>query len=123
MNALHLTTERLVQLRSDARLERETIMEHLVRDGEDPAIAYAETPEVDDFVVRALRDEMLEDRGLLAEFGLARLAARAGGSDARIHQQNADRVEFELLREIAASAPPLTVAVWRAGQELQVHGD
>ncbi|WP_053354056.1 hypothetical protein [Leucobacter musarum] len=121
MTTLHLTTERLVQLRSDARLERQTILEHRVRDGEDPAEAFAEVPDVDDFVVLALRDEMLEERGLLAEFGLARLAARAGGADAEIHRRNADRVEFELLREIALSAPPLTVAVWRAGQELRVH--
>ncbi|MFD5601008.1 hypothetical protein ACFWHR_13245 [Leucobacter sp. NPDC058333] len=121
MTTLHLTTERLVQLRSEARLERQTIMEHRVRDGEDPAIAYAETPDIDDFVVLALRDELLEARGQLAEFGLARLAGRAGGSDAEIHRRNADRVEFELLREIAASAPPLTVAVWRAGQGLEIH--
>ena len=115
-----MTTERLLRLRADARLERDTMMEHRVRDGEDPATAYAEVPEVDDLVVLALRDEMLEDRGQLAEFGLARLAARSGGPDAQEHQRNADRVEFELLREIAASAPMLTPAVWRASGGLDV---
>lgn len=115
-----MTTERLQRLRSDARVERETMMEHRVRDGEDPAIAYAEVPEVDDLVVLALRDEMLEDRGRLAEFGLARLAALSGGPDAREHRRNADRVEFELLREIAATVPQLTVAVWRVSSRLDV---
>ncbi|WP_255572614.1 hypothetical protein [Leucobacter tenebrionis] len=117
---MDMTTERLVQLRAEARVERDTMMEHRVRDGEDPATAYAEVPEIDDLVVLALRDEMLEDRGQLAEFGLARLAARSGGPDAQEHRLNADRVEFELLREIAAAAPPLTVAVWRASHDLQV---
>jgi hypothetical protein len=116
-----MTTERLQRLRSDARLERDTILEHRMRDGEDPATAVAEVPVVDELVVLALRDEMLEDRGQLAEFGLARLAARSGGPDAREHRRNADRVEFELLREIAAAAPMLTVAVWRAGSGLDVE--
>lgn len=116
-----MTTERLLQLRADARIERDTMMEHRVRDGEDPATAYAEVPQVDDLVVLALRDEMLEHRGQLAEFGLARLAARSGGPDAGEHRRNADRVEFELLREIAAAAPMLTAAVWRASGDLEVE--
>ncbi|QIM15891.1 hypothetical protein G7067_04785 [Leucobacter insecticola] len=115
-----LTTERLLKLRADAHLERQTIMEHRVRDGEDPAIAYAETPEVDDFVVLAIRDEMLEDRGQLAEFALARLAALAGGPEAAEHQRATDRVEFELMRDIAAAVPELTVAVWRVSDRLDV---
>lgn len=115
-----MTTERLQRLRSEARLERDTILEHRMRDGEDPAVAVAEVPDVDELVVLALRDEMLEDRGRLAEFGLARLAARSGGPDAREHRRNADRVEFELLREIAAGVPELTVAVWRVSHDLDV---
>ncbi|WP_053384225.1 hypothetical protein [Leucobacter celer] len=115
-----MTTERLQRLRSDARLERDTILEHRMRDGEDPATAVAEVPEVDELVVLALRDEMLEDRGQLAEFGLARLAALSGGPDAHEHRRNADRVEFELLREIAAEVPQLTVAVWRVSHRLDV---
>ncbi|WP_258566678.1 hypothetical protein [Leucobacter luti] len=80
---LQVSADRLQQLRSDARLERDTILERRVRGGEDPAIAVEEAPEVDDFVVLALRDELLEDSGRLAEFGLARLAARAGGRKRR----------------------------------------
>ena len=119
---MHLTTERLLKLRADARLERETILEHRVRDGEDPAIAYEETPDVDDFVVISLRDELLEHRGQPAEFGLARLAALSGGPDAVEHQRTTDRVEFELLRDIAAAVPELTVAVWRVGNRLNIAG-
>ncbi|MFT4232966.1 MAG: hypothetical protein QM606_09360 [Leucobacter sp.] len=115
-----MTTARLQRLRDDARLERETLMEHRVRDGQDPADAFAEVPEVDDLVVRALRDELLEHRGQLAEFGLARLAASSGAPDAREHRRNADRVEFELLRQIAAEVPQLTVAVWRMSHGLDI---
>lgn len=117
---MNLTTERLLQLRADAHLERQTILEYRVRGGQDPAIAYEEVPELDDFIVAALRDELLEDRGQLAEYGLARLAARASNDDAAIHQANADRVEFELLREIAAAVPGLAVAVWRAAGKLDI---
>lgn len=116
-----ITPERLAELRADARLERDTILERRVRGGQDPAIAVEEVPEVDAFVVLTLRDELLEAEGRLAEFGLARLAARAGGPDAEEHRRNADRVEFELLRTIAAAAPDLTVAVWRAGEHLNAE--
>lgn len=117
---MNFTTERLLQLRADAQLERATILEYRVRRGEDPAAAYAETPEIDDFVVTAIRDELLEERGKLAEFGLARLAASSGSSDAEIHRANADRVEFDLLREIASAVPELTVAVWRLAARLNI---
>lgn len=120
MIPVSLSTERLIKLRADAHLERITTLESRVRAGEDPATAYAETPEIDDLVVLTLRDEMLEERDQLAEFGLARLAARAGGPDAAEHQRNTDRVEFALLREIAAEVPELTVAVWRLSDRLQV---
>lgn len=113
-------TEKLLKLRSDARIERLTILEHLVRMGQDPATAYAEVPAIDDFVVAALRDEMLEERGQLAEYGLTRLVARSDAEDAAIHQANADRVEFELLREIAERVPELTVAVWRMASRLDL---
>lgn len=93
-----------------------------MRSGHDPATAYAETPEVDDFVVIAIRDELLEDRGKLAEFGLARLATRAGGTDAHEHQLTTDRIEFDILREIAAALPELTVAVWRLSHRLNIPG-
>lgn len=117
---LTMSTDRLQRLRQSARIERDTILEHRMRDGEDPATAIAEVPEVDDFVVLALRDELLEDRGQLAEFALARLAQRTGGPDSDAHRRNADRVEFELLREIAEGAPVLTVAVWRVADRLDI---
>lgn len=109
---ISVTSERLARLRADARLERETTLERLVRAGQDPAVAVAEAPEIDEIVVEVLRDELLEARGQLVEFGLARLAARAGGTEAAAHRESADRVEFALLREIAEAAPELTVAVW-----------
>lgn len=117
---MQLTTERLIRLRDDARLERDTMMERRVRDGEDPAQAFDEMPSVDEFVVLTLRDELLEERGQLAEFGLARLAARSSGPDARLHRQNADRVEFGLLREIAAAVPQLTIAVWQCAAHIEL---
>ncbi|MBK0417692.1 hypothetical protein JD276_01395 [Leucobacter sp. CSA1] len=116
-----LTTERLIRLRADARLERNTLLEHRGRMGEDPASSISEMPSVDEFVVQALRDEMLEERGRLAEFGLARLAAHRGGPEADLHRRDADRVEFELLREIAAQVPELTRAVWSLASRLDVE--
>ncbi|UTX54864.1 hypothetical protein KI794_13765 [Leucobacter aridicollis] len=121
MGHVNLPSERLQKLRDDARIERETILEYRVRGGQDPAVAYEETPELDDFVVAALRDELLEDRGQLAEYGLARLAAQSSSPDADTHRVNADRVEFELLREIADSVPELAIAVWRAAGKLNVE--
>lgn len=115
-----VTTEQLLRMRADARIERDALLEHRMRDGQDPAVAIAETPEVDEFVVHALRDEMLEDRGQLAEFALARLAARSTAPDAEEHRRTADRVEFDLLREIAAEVPELTPAVWAAARHLEV---
>lgn len=113
-------SEQLKLLRSYARIERETALEARVRGGQDPSVAFEEVPEIDELVVLSLRAERLEERGQLAEFALARLAARAGGPDAAEHARNADRVEFEILREIAAEFPELTVAVWRAGDHLDL---
>ncbi|MGO3148270.1 MAG: hypothetical protein ACTIJ6_11400 [Leucobacter sp.] len=117
---MNLTTERLQKLRADARLERLTFLEHRVRMGEDPAVAFDLVPEVDVLVVLALRDELLEERGQLAEWSLARLAAHSDNADAAVHQANADKVEFELLREIADSVPELTVAVWKSADRLDL---
>lgn len=116
---MKITSERLEQLRNFARIERTAIMEYRGREGEDPLATLAELPSVDEFVVRELRDEMLEHRGQLAEFALARLASRSSDADALEHRANADRVEFELLREIAASNPELTVAAWAAAGRLE----
>lgn len=114
-----IASERLEQLREFARIERTAIMEYEGREGEDPLTTLADLPSIDEFVVRELRDEMLESRGQLAEFSLARLAAMGEGDDATTHQMNADRVEFELLREIAEHNPELTVAAWAAAGRLQ----
>lgn len=90
------------------------MMEQQGRLGEDPLTTLSDLPSVDELVVRELRDELLEERGQLAEFAMARLIAQGDGDEARIHRDNADRVEFELLREIAAANPELTVAAWTA---------
>lgn len=123
-----VTAERLEQLRLFARIERDTILEHMMRDGRDPADAVVEVPSVDEFVVTALRDDLLEERGQLAEFALARLAGRASGDSAvselsaEAHRRDADLVEFALLREIAVLAPELTPAVWSLSGKLYVGG-
>ena len=110
----------MAQLRGFARAERDAILEHRGRDGEDPLVTLADLPSVDELVVRELRDQMLEDRGRLAEFSMTRLASMGSGPDAAEHRANADRAEFELLREIAADNPELTVAAWAAADRLQV---
>lgn len=115
-----LTDERLSRLRSNAVLERDTILERNGREGEDPATSFEEVPSVDEFMVFALRDELIEERGLLAEFSMARLAALSSGTDAAGHQRSADRFEFDVLREIADRVPELTIAVWSVAARLNV---
>lgn len=94
-------------------------MEWRGREGEDPLTTLADLPSIDEFVVRELRDELLESRGQLAEFTLARIAAFGDTDESAGHRANANKVEFELLREIAADNPELTVAVWEAAGRLQ----
>lgn len=113
------STEQLERLRGFARIERMALLEQRGRLGEDPAESLAELPSVDEFVVRELRDELLGERGRLAEFLLARLAGQSSGPDAAVHRGNADRLEFELLREIAEAYPMLTSAVWHAAGRLE----
>ena len=96
------------------------MMEHRGRLGEDPLATLEDLPSIDELVVRELRDEMLERRGQLAEFAMARLIASGDGDEATIHRNNADEVEFELLREIAAGNPELTVAAWAAAGRLSL---
>lgn len=115
---VYVTDERLEQLRSFARIERDALLEHEGRAGVDPLQTLARMPTVDEFVVIELRNELLEERDQLAEFSLARLAGRGSGGDAAAHRQNADRVEFELLQEIADACPELTVAVWQVAGRL-----
>lgn len=116
---MHITSQQLDRLRNFARIKREAILEHEGRNGEDPLTTLISVPSVDEFVVHELRNELLEERGKLAEFALARLAGRGTGPDAAEHRQNANRVEFELLREIAANCPELTVAVWQVAGRLE----
>ncbi len=117
---MQLTTEQLEQLRTFARIERDAILEREGRLGEDPLTTLIDIPSVDEFVVREIENEMLEERGQLAEFALARLAGRGTAEDAPEHRAAADRVEFELLREIAQGCPELTTAVWQVAGRLQL---
>ena len=73
---MNLPTERLEQLRAFARIERDAILEREGRNGEDPLLTLIDIPSVDEFVVRELENEMMDARGLLAEFAMARLAGR-----------------------------------------------
>ncbi len=116
---MNLTTEQLEELRAFARIERDAILEHEGRNGEDPLTTLIGIPSVDEFVVRELENELLEERGQLAEFALARLAGRGTAPDAAEHRANADAAEFALLREIAEECPELTVAVWTVAGRLQ----
>ncbi|MDI6023771.1 hypothetical protein QBL02_09445 [Leucobacter sp. UT-8R-CII-1-4] len=116
-----LTSERLAQLRNFATIERTAILEYRGREGEDPLTTLSEIPSVDEFVVFELRSELLEERGQLAEFSLARLAGHGSTDEAAEHKRNADHVEFELLREIASACPELTPAVWLVANALDVH--
>lgn len=115
-----LTPERLEQLRTFARIERTAVLELRGREGEDPLVTLASIPSVDEFVVYELRNELLESRDQLAEFAMARLAGQGTGEEAAAHRLNADRVEFELLREIAADCPELTPAVWLVADRLEL---
>jgi hypothetical protein len=107
----------IVRLRADARLELDVLIEHHARDGEDPWEFLQELPTVDELVVVALRDEALDAQGKTAEYLLARLASETSRADAAELRASADRLEYEILREIAHRHPELTHAVWRlAGQ-------
>ncbi|MGK0722239.1 hypothetical protein [Leucobacter sp. W1478] len=116
---MNVTTEHIEQLRAFARIERDAILEREGRNGEDPLLTLIDIPSVDEFVVRELENEMLEERGQLAEFAMARLAGRGTADDAPAHRTNADQLEFALLREIAESCPDLTIAVWQVAGRLQ----
>ena len=120
---MRVSEAQLGHLRDIARIERNAMLEHLGREGQDPAESLILVPSIDELVVRELRDELLEQRGRQAEFLLARLAGRSSADDAAVHRSNADELEFELLREIAASCPELTAGVWEAAGRLGVRAD
>lgn len=115
-----VTPERLLAMRDSARTQRNTMLEHRSRGGQDPAWVLSEVPEIDDLVVIALRDELLESRDQFADFSMIRFASRMDGPNADELRIAADRVEFELMREIAAAVPDLTAAVWRMSGRLRV---
>ncbi|RRJ86857.1 hypothetical protein EG850_07500 [Gulosibacter macacae] len=104
----------LAHLRDLAATERRTIVERRVRRGEDPAEVFAELPEIDDYVVRSLRDDALAAEGLTAEYALARLLQDDVRDDAAEHRRNADAVDARIFRTIGLEHPELTRAVWRA---------
>lgn len=110
---MDLTAVDLPKLRRDAHLERQSIIEHRARDGEDPWDFLPSMPTVDELVVAVLRDDALHDRGLAAQHAMARLAGYSSLDDAQDHKDNADHLEYEVLREIAQVHPELTRAVWR----------
>lgn len=118
-----ISTQRLIELRSDARLERITTMETRGRFGEDPAESLERMPSIDAMVVMMLSDELFEQQGRLAEFKITRMMGRVPGAEGEAHARNADRAEFEVLREIALSCPPLTRAVWELAGHLQLVGE
>lgn len=115
---MRVTEAQLARLREIASIERNVILEHLGREGQDPAESLTIVPSVDELVVRELRDDLLEERGREAEFLLARLAGRSSADDAAEHRRNADELEFSLLREIAEACPALTAGVWEAAGRL-----
>ncbi|WP_437583530.1 hypothetical protein ACSAGD_14690 [Paramicrobacterium sp. CJ85] len=111
-------SQSIEQLRADARVELDVLIEHHSRDGEDPWEFLHALPTVDELVVRALRDDELERRGSMAEYLLARMAQRTNRPDADALRADADRLEYDILREIAHRHPELTRAVWTLAGDL-----
>ncbi len=103
---------RLDQLRREAQLELEVVIEERRRNGEDPWAFMHELPSVDEIVVAGLRDETLHDRGQFTEKFLAQLAANSDAPDAEALRRRADEIEYDALRQVALDRPELTRAVW-----------
>jgi hypothetical protein len=94
----------LDRLRQDARDELAALIELRCRLGEDPWSFLPELPSVDEQVVATLReDRLLCDRWSIARARAHHPAARAG---------EAERFEFDILRDIAIDHPELSTAVW-----------
>lgn len=102
----------LARARSDAALERAVLIENRSRAGEDPHDFLVELPTIDELVVRELLLERIEERGLTAQYLLARLAAASSQTDAGAHRANVDTLELDTLREIGLRYPDLTRTVW-----------
>lgn len=103
----------LARLRRYARDELDVLIEHRCRAGEDPHVFLDELPTVDELVVAELKADALDERGLTAEYTLAKHAGRSDVPDAEAHRANVDKLEYDLLREIALEHPDLTTTVWR----------
>ncbi|WGD37700.1 hypothetical protein [Lysinibacter sp. HNR] len=99
-------------MRHNAQLEREALIEHRARGGEDPAEFMAEIPSVDELVVSTILSERMHVQGLAAEYSLARLAGKSSVHDASEHRHNADLLEAQMLHRIAQAYPELSTAVW-----------
>ena len=101
-------------LRRLAATQRRSLVEHRVRRGEDPAEVFAELPEIDDYVLEMLRDEVLAERGLVAEYAMARHLQHDSRPDADELRRRADAVDAGIFRELGLAHPELIEAVWRA---------
>ena len=104
----------VAKLRRLAASERRSQVEYRVRRGADPAEVFAELPEIDDYVLEMLRDEVLESRGLASEYSMARYLQHDQRPDAADLKRRADRVDAEIFRELGLKHPELIRAVWRA---------
>lgn len=94
----------LDRLRQDARDELAALIELRCRLGEDPWSFLPELPSVDEQVVATLREDRLHsERWSLARARAHHPAARHG---------DAERFEFDILRDIAIDHPELSTAVW-----------
>lgn len=96
-----------------ARSERDALLERRMREGEDPALVIEEIPDVEEFLVRILRDDELEQRGLMGEYALARLAQQTQQENAAELRRVADGIDAGIYRGIARRYPKLSRAVWR----------
>ncbi|MDJ1372197.1 hypothetical protein [Gulosibacter molinativorax] len=103
----------LAELRELAQIERDSIIEGRVRGGEDPAQVFEEIPDTDEYLVLLLRDEELDQRGLTAEYALARLAEQTQQEGAADLRRTANGIDAKLFRGIAREYPQLSRAVWR----------
>jgi hypothetical protein len=102
----------IARLREFARDERDVLIEHRSRQGEDPWDFLPEMPTVDELVILSLRDDALDERGLTAEYVLARLAARSTRTDAEEHRRALARIDTEIIRSIGIAYPALTRTAW-----------
>jgi hypothetical protein len=102
----------IARLREFARDELDVLIENRSRQGEDPWEFLPDMPTVDELVVLSLRDDVLDERGLTAQYLLTRLAARSTRSDADEHRRALERIDAEIIRSIGLAYPTLTRTVW-----------